>query len=347
MLGDPMGNTETSRAPPAPGTAEYGRLETRNIDTVTFGEQVFDTWYGNSAYFQSLGDDKLGIEQDTLGGRRRGILPANPGLWLANLYVCDACFKYTSSHEQMTVHTQVCPLQRRFPPIGTLVYCDKKLPLLIKKVRGFRHPLFCQNLALFGKLFLDDKSVFYTVEAFDFYVVYGHGPRAKIGPNPHLNFLKPMGFFSKEANAYEPDNNLACICIFPPFQRLGLGSLLLEFLYALAQVTPGQQYLGPEFPLSPYGKSLYLRFWARRLAFILLNEIGTRTHVTLQFLAELTGFRREDVLMALEHMGVLQSDATIPTDVTLLVNNVLRWCKENHIDGQVLGAMLDPQCLII
>ncbi|KAM9895812.1 hypothetical protein OXX69_010881 [Metschnikowia pulcherrima] len=327
-------------SPSAHGSAEYGRLESRNIDHVVFGEHVFETWYGNSAYFQNQGDDKLGIDQDA-SSRRRGVSPVKPGIWLSHLYVCDACFKYTSNKDMMAAHRHVCVMKKRFPPVGKLVYYEKKAPYLIKKVRGFRHRLFCQNLALFGKLFLDDKSVFYNVEAFDFYVLYG----LENGPHSKENF-RPMGFFSKEVNSYESDNNLACICIFPPFQRRGLGSLLIEFSYALARVTPGQSHSGPEFPLSPFGKKLYFRFWARRLAFIVMNEYQGESYVTLKALADKTGFRKEDVLMALEYMGVLQR-GTGKAEATLMVSNIREWCANYGVDWRVLGTMLDQECLLI
>ena len=101
-----------------------------------------------------------------------------------------------------------------------------------------------------------------------------------------------MGFFSKEVLSYDNDNNLACICVFPPFQRRHLGSLLIEFLYQLAAVTPGQlKSSGPEFPLSPYGKVTYLRFWSKRLATKIHELQGS---FTLSQLSKETGFRKED-----------------------------------------------------
>ncbi|OBA24156.1 acyl-CoA N-acyltransferase [Metschnikowia bicuspidata var. bicuspidata NRRL YB-4993] len=327
--------------------AEYGRLESRNIGTVTFGDYVIDTWYGNSAYFQNFGDSKLGVDPEVVHSRRRGFLPVKPGFWVDNLYVCDSCFKYTLNAEHMAAHAPACPLQKRFPPLGKVVYVDKRQPYVIKKVRGYRHPLFCQNLALFGKLFLDDKLVFYNVEAFDFHVLYGHVPGARARPAGHLSPLKPMGFFSAEVNSYELDTNLACICIFPPFQRLGLGSLLIEFLYAMARVTPGQQFLGPEYPLLPFGRRLYLRFWARRLAFAVFAELGLQDAVTLLDLARLTGFRKEDVLVALEYMGVLQRGGPGDAEATLLVSSTRAWCDANGVDPKTLHCMLDPDGVLV
>lgn len=308
-----------------PRPAEYGVLEQRNIDLVRLGDREFETWYGNGAYFPRLGSDKLGI--DTSAKRRA--LPQ--GFWLEKLFVCEMCFRYSAESDAMLAHRATCLLKTQYPAIGQTVYAEMRTPYVIKRVRGFRDALFCQNLALFGKLFLMDKLVFYNVEAFDFYVVYGQD----------AGFLTPMGFFLKEVNSWEPDVNLACICVFPPFQKLRLGSLLLEFLYSLAKVTPGQARLGPELPLSPFGKALYLRFWAKTLAYTLQGETG---EVTLDRLADATGFRKDDVLMALEYMGVLrQNHATVVISTTAL--NV--WCEANNVDQHMLSRMLDPQYLLI
>lgn len=289
--------------PSAPAQDEYGVLQTRNIKEVAFGQYTFDTWYGNGAYFASARGGQLGTEAATMPRKRDG-LPSTSGFWLETLYLCDFCFKYTSNKAKMGLHMSTCPLNKPFPPVGTLVYADTRGKHLIKKVRGFRNELFCQNLSLFGKLFLDDKSVYYNVEAYDFYILYGvskeHEKQNLM--NSDVTY-RPMGFYSKEVTAWEPDNNLACICIFPPYQRLHLGLLLIEFLYAAAEAS-GQLPLGPEFPLSPYGKQLYLRYWGKRIAFELMNSF-TDDLITLGQLAVQTGFRREDILFALEHMGIL------------------------------------------
>ena len=306
--------------------SEYGVLAERNIERVSFGDYDFNTWYGNGAYF-SPGSSDLGVDC-SISGRRKSAPVRAPQFWLDCLYVCDFCFKYSTDRALMAQHRAICPLNKAYPPLGTLVYADSKSRRVIKRIRGFRHELFCQNLALFGKLFLDDKSVYYNVDAFDFYVVYAPEPSHDAGERARL---KPMGFFSKEVNAWDEDNNLACICVFPPFQRLRLGSLLVEFLYALARVTPGQARLGPEFPLSPFGQATYLRFWAKRLAFVIWND-------SLRDLADKTGFRKDDCLLALEYMGVL-----FEAEEVILERRALRsWCDANNVDPTVLATSLDP-----
>lgn len=332
-----------------PKDLEYGILDSRNIERVSFGDYNFNTWYGNSAYFLASGDLELGT--DTLakqaGVKRRLSTPQASTYWLPTLHVCEFCFKYSADHNNMTLHRTVCSLAKLFPPIGKLMYADTKTPYVIKKVRGFRHELFCQNLALFSKLFLDDKSVYYNVKAFDFYILYGHDQHDTEVPGSILRKrLRPMGFFSKEVNAWESDNNLACICVFPPYQRLGLGSLLIEFLYALAAVTPGQTWLGPEFPLSPYGKITYLRYWSKKLAFILANDFKSRRLFTLAELASHTGFRKDDILFTLEYMEVLEEDPD-HDEIFFSALNLTQWCKRNHYDPYLQASTLNPLCLLI
>lgn len=321
--------------------SEYGVLSARNIRRVAFGSYSFNTWYGNGAYFAKGGGANLGVD----GPSRKPCAAPPAGFWLDTLHVCDFCFKYCADASHMAQHRQMCPLNRAYPPVGTVVYADMAVPLLIKRVRGFRHELFCQNLALFSKLFLDDKLVYYNVAAFDFYVVYGADPHH---PSPPSDLVlqatfRPMGFFSKETNAWDGDNNLACLCVFPPYQRQNLGSLLVEFLYALARVTPGQARLGPEFPLLPYGKVTYLRFWAKRLAFCLCNDFADATAVSLRQLADATGFRTDDCLLALESMEVLVEGDEVQLDRAQLA----RWCAAAGINPAVCASMLNEDHLLV
>lgn len=332
-----------------PRDAEYGVLESRNINRVSFGDYDFNTWYGNSAYFLASGDLELGIDAHSkaIGTKRKYSVASADDFWLERLHVCEFCFKYTDDENKMIQHRSVCSLGKPFPRLGKLLYADMKAPYLIKRIRGFRHELFCQNLALFSKLFLDDKSVYYHVDAFDFYVLYGYDPHdAEVSGSILRKRLKPMGFFSKEVNSWEADNNLACICIFPPYQRLGLGSLLIEFLYALAATTPGQTWLGPEFPLSPYGKVAYLRFWSKRLAFVLLNDLEGRDSVTLPELASRTGFRKDDILFTLEYMDILQ-EPLAGDEVSLILVNLHQWCVANHVSDTIMATMMNKLCLLI
>lgn len=65
------------------------------------------------------------------------------------------------------------------------------------------------------------------------------------------------------------NNNLACILVFPPWQRKGLGALLMGASY---EISRREGILGgPEKPISDLGKKGYRRFWSGEIARWLLG----------------------------------------------------------------------------
>jgi len=95
--------------------------------------------------------------------------------------------------------------------------------------------------------------------------------------------------------------NLACILIFPPWQRRGLGKLLIAFSYELSRRngTIGS----PETPLSQDGERGYLGYWKYSLRRLLLGL--DRPTITIRELSEITHIRTQDILRTLEEMNVL------------------------------------------
>lgn len=160
------------------------------------------------------------------------------------------------------------------------------------EVDGEKDGLFCQNLSLFAKLFLDNKSVFFDVSGFNYFLlVYtpplsgthpvspmqtesapeplagsehsapipSHPPVSATSSPPPCSRPQIVGFFSKEKMSWD-NNNLACILVFPPWQRKGLGALLMGVSY---EISRREGILGgPEKPISELGRKGYKRFWA-------------------------------------------------------------------------------------
>jgi len=156
--------------------------------------------------------------------------------------------------------------------------------------------LFTQNLSLFAKLFLDNKSVFFDVSSFNYYLLVQEPPHSS-SDHPQI-----VGFFSKEKMSWD-NNNLACILVFPPWQRQGLGKILMGISYELSKRE--RNIGGPEKPLSELGKKGYLKFWEARVATAILG-VRNKSTLTVQEIADLCWMVRDDVMVALKEMGLLE-----------------------------------------
>ena len=129
------------------------------------------------------------------------------------------------------------------------------------EVDGIKQKLYCQNLCLLAKLFLDHKTLYFDVSPFLFYVVTEEDESGT-----HL-----VGYFSKE-RLMANDFNLACIMVMPPYQRRGFGKFLISLSYNLAQRVG--RICTPERPLSDMGKVGYKSYWTDTLleALLLLKK---------------------------------------------------------------------------
>ena len=98
------------------------------------------------------------------------------------------------------------------------------------------------------------------------------------------------------------NNNLACILVFPPWQRKGLGKILMGVSYELSRRE--NRLGGPEKPLSELGRKGYMRFWEARVAKTIL-ELKSKRTLSVAEIAEHCWVLPEDVVGTLKDMGVL------------------------------------------
>lgn len=294
----------------------YGIQKECNIKDVQFGlNKRFKTWYGSNAYFnkdtKSLGYkitksspgkqfQSLNISNTNIPQKKKRKLEKSVSftdvsdtIWLDTLYICEYCFKYTDQEEDLIDHVSFCKYKDK--PPGKIMY--KSPTFTIRRVKGWRHKIYCQCLALFTKLFLDNKSTYYNLHHYEFYVIY------------ETNTTKPMGFFSKDILSFNK-NNLACILTFPPYQRKHTGTALIEFSYKLSKMYNSKS--GPELPLSPFGLISYINFWSRTIMWEFLEgELSSIPKVSLDMISSVTGFRIEDILMTLDYLGCLDEKNNI------------------------------------
>ncbi|CAD6217094.1 GSCOCG00004667001-RA-CDS [Cotesia congregata] len=300
--------TETENdAEPAstsPGGTGPG-VGTRNPAAIVFGRYEVETWY-SSPFPQEYAR-------------------------LPKLFFCEFCLKYTKSRAVLDRHMDKC--QWRHPPATEIYRCND---LSVFEIDGNVNKIYCQNLCLLAKLFLDHKTLYYDVEPFLFYAVTKND---KYGC--HL-----VGYFSKEKHCPSQRYNVSCIMTLPQYQRQGFGRFLIEFSYLLSKVEgiPGT----PEKPLSDLGRVSYHSFW-KSVVLEHLDAHRDAKEIKLGDITKATGVSAHDIATALQLLGFVRTlDKTVNDVCKGRIAVVVDWSK---VDAHIVKVKkssripLDPDCL--
>ncbi|KAL5249159.1 hypothetical protein ACHWQZ_G018115 [Mnemiopsis leidyi] len=277
----------------------------RSPQFIDFGEYEIETWYSSPLPFEYSK--------------------------LSKLYFCEYCLKYMKSKEAMLRHQSKCFLRQ--PPANE-IYRHKNISLF--EVDGAKNKLYCRNLCLLAKMFLDHKTLYYDVEPFLFYVLtlndnYGS----------HL-----VGYFSKEKNCVR-NYNLSCIMTLPHTQRQGYGKLLIDFSYVLSKLEgkPGT----PEKPLSDLGLISYRSYWRNKILSYVAGHMNDQILIT--DISKSTGILAEDLVLALHDLQILDydekcNDFCVKIDEQLLKKQIDRSTKSKHHiineDALIWSPMVSP-----
>lgn len=234
----------------------------KNIHSIVLGCYEIETWYYSPYPEEYAGEDKL--------------------------HICEFCLKYMKKQRTLVNHLQKCHM--RSPP-GLQIYRENDISMF--EIDGKEHKLYCQNLCLLSKLFLDHKTLYYDVDPFLFYVL------CEVDDQGHHHIV---GYFSKEKQSQD-NYNLACILTFPPYQRKGYGKLLISISYEL---TKREGTVGsPEKPLSDLGRISYRSYWAYVLLTIFQERENLR-NISIEKMSKMTGIRTEDILSTLHSLNMIK-----------------------------------------
>ncbi|KAJ2401148.1 Histone acetyltransferase, partial [Coemansia sp. RSA 2559] len=220
------------------------------------------------------------------------------------LYICEFCLKYMKSEYTYRRHCMKCA--QRHPP-GDEIYRDGNISVF--EVDGRKNKIYCQNLCLMGKMFLDTKTLYYDVEPFLFYIICEYDSAG-------YHFA---GYYSKEKQCVQ-GYNLSCIMILPSKQREGYGKLLIEFSYLLSKKegVPGS----PEKPLSDFGLLSYRSYWRRAIYEILLamHTDSASPAISTDELSRQTGMTVDDIISTLQTDGMLQRPGSSSASYSISVD---------------------------
>ncbi|KAG5840466.1 hypothetical protein ANANG_G00189110 [Anguilla anguilla] len=241
---------------------------------------------------------------------------------LPKLYLCEFCLRYMKSRSILFQHMRKCGW---FHPPANEIY--RKDSVSVFEVDGNVSTIYCQNLCLLAKLFLDHKTLYYDVEPFLFYVLTQND-----GKGCHL-----VGYFSKEKHCQQK-YNVSCIMILPQYQRKGFGRFLIDFSYLLSkrEGQPGS----PEKPLSDLGRLSYMAYW-RSVVLECLHEVRDR-QLTIRRLSKITGICPQDITATLHHLGMLEQrgERLVLVRREKLVSNHMTRLRAHPRQLEV-----DPDCL--
>ncbi|EIE92479.1 hypothetical protein RO3G_17001 [Rhizopus delemar RA 99-880] len=255
-----------------------------NVDKVIYGQYEIDAWY-YSPY------------------------PTDFGTKIEKLYICEYCLRYMNKESQLEGHKVSAICKEKKPP-GKVIYANGKIK--VYEIDGQEHKFYCQNLCLLGKLFLDNKTLYFDIEGFKFYVLTEQNSKFK-------SYEEFIGFFSKEKVSYD-NYNLACIMTLPSHQRKGYGRLLIELSKPKEQIvyvvnnnninelgyelSKHELKIGsPEKPLSPLGALGYQSYWSSTIIATLLHFRGD---VTIEEICKETCIHEQDVIDTLSRLDLLR-----------------------------------------
>ncbi|CAO3589876.1 unnamed protein product [Absidia cylindrospora] len=293
-----IGSKQQSKSTGGRGDSHWSAaLDLPKISQIRFGDYLIDTWYV-APYPEEYSQHPI-------------------------LYICEYCMKYMKSKYVAGRHKANCPVSH---PPGDEIYRDGVISIF--EVDGRKNKIYCQNLCLLAKMFLDHKTLYYDVEPFLFYImteVDEHG----------CHFV---GYFSKEKRS-SMNYNVSCILTMPIHQRKGYGQYLIDFSYLLSK-QEGRTG-SPERPLSDLGLLSYRSYWKNVIFRQLQNQSDP---ISIEEISTKTSMTPDDVISTLQLHNMISSttsDQEKSTATTPSSTSTSSQPYELHINLETINAHIN------
>jgi histone acetyltransferase MYST2 len=194
------------------------------------------------------------------------------------------------------------------------------------EVDGEKHKLYCQNLCLLAKLFLDHKTLYFDVEPFLFYM-FTKCDRTGC----HL-----IGYFSKEKHSAQ-NYNLSCILTLPQHMRRGYGRLMIDFSYHLTRLEG--KVGSPERPLSDLGLLTYRSYWMSIVVGYIAQLDTAKDTISIKELSQESGVTQDDVISTLQYFSLVKY---WKGKHIILKNKILQQSQSKKGSGSGVKMEVDP-----
>ena len=124
------------------------------------------------------------------------------------------------------------------------------------------------------------------------------------------------------------NNNVACILVFPPWQRRSLGQILIAASYELGRREG--RFGGPERPLSTLGRKGYVAFWCGEVVRFILKA-PMKKAVSIKEISDATYILQEDIVAALKEIDALEKRKTASGNMVVNKSKVRAWAESRNV----------------
>lgn len=167
--------------------------------------------------------------------------------------ICSKCISMFPTKYSLEKHMEICKIPFK------AIYEEKNtdLPFKLSKIESLKTK---QLLSIISEMFIKNKTVYYEVQEYDFYIIYDK---------------EIIGYFSRYKNG---DHSLNCFLVFPCFQKQGWGTILMD----ISSLRLSEKPKSPEKPYTKKAIMCFRKYWKYKvIGAKSIAEISKKQNITV------------------------------------------------------------------